>query len=163
MLVTVAACAGTAATIDFRTRRIPNVLSMGTAALGISLAAFGLSGVSIASSIAGLLLGLALMLPGRLLGATGAGDVKLMAAVGAVLGIERMPAAFIGTAIAGGVLAVVIASRRRRLATTLGGTGLLLRAPVASRDRLQAVGPPNRFSYGPAIAAGAVLAAWYVR
>jgi prepilin peptidase CpaA len=158
MLVAVMAGAGTAAAIDFRTRRIPNVISAATAALGIALAATGLSGISIASSMLGFLFGLLLMLPGRLLGATGAGDVKLMAAVGAVLGIERMPLAFVCTALAGGVLAVVIAVRRGRLAATIGGTGRII-----SRQEIGSAGAHNKFSYGPAIAAGALLAAWLGR
>ncbi len=150
--------AGTAAAIDFRTRRIPNVVSAATAALGITLAATGLSGISIASSMVGFLVGLLLMLPGRFLGATGAGDVKLMGAVGAVLGIERMPLAFVCTAIAGGVLAIVVAIRRGRLAATIGGTGRII-----ARQEIGSTGAHNKFSYGPAIAAGALLAAWLGR
>lgn len=163
LLVTIAAGAGTAAAIDFRTRRIPNLLTVGLAALGVTLAATGLSGVSLGSSFAGFVAGMVLMMPGRLLGATGAGDVKLMAAVGAVLGIERMPAAFIATALAGGVLAIVTAVRRGRLAATLDGTGRILRAPAETRKQIESAGVHNKFSYGPAIAAGALLAAWLVR
>ena len=158
MLVAVLAGAGTAAAIDLRTRRIPNLVSAATAAVGITLAATGLSGISIASSMLGFLFGLALMLPGRLLGATGAGDVKLMGAMGAVLGLERMPVAFVCTAIAGGVLAIVIAVRRGRLAATIGGTGRII-----ARQDVGSAGAHNKFSYGPAIAVGAVLAAWLGR
>jgi prepilin peptidase CpaA len=158
MLVAVVAGAGTAAAIDLRTRRIPNVVSAGTAALGIALAATGLTGISLVSSMMGFLLGLLLMLPGRVLGATGAGDVKLMAAVGAVVGIELMPMAFVCTAIAGGVLAIVIAKRRGRLAATIGGTGRII-----ARQEIGSAGAHNKFSYGPAIAAGALLAAWFGR
>ena len=49
------------------------------------------------------------MLPGHLFGATGAGDVKLFAAAGTLLGPSDMVLAFVATAIAGGVLA----TRRR--------------------------------------------------
>ena len=65
--------------------------------------------------------GFALMLPGHVLGATGAGDVKLMAAVGAIVGPAVVLKAFLFTAVAGGVLAVAVALRRRRLAATLAG------------------------------------------
>jgi prepilin peptidase CpaA len=163
MLFSVAAGTGAAAAIDIRTRRIPNAISAGLAALGIALAATGISGVTVGSSFAGFVLGLVLMLPGRFLGATGAGDVKLMAAVGAVLGLERVPLAFVCTALAGGVFAVAIAIRRKRLAATLTGTGRILRAPAETRKEIEAVGARNKFSYGPAIAAGAVLAAWLAR
>jgi prepilin peptidase CpaA len=163
MLVVVAAAAGTAAVIDMRTRRIPNAISAGTAAVGLALAATGWSGVSVGSSVLGCLTGLLLMAPGRLLGATGGGDVKFMAAMGAVIGLERMPVAFIATLIAGGALAIAIAIRRGRLGATIGGTGRYFRSPLATRDQLESAGARNKFSYGPAIAAGAVLAAWLVR
>jgi prepilin peptidase CpaA len=163
MLVVVAAAAGTAAVIDMRTRRIPNVITASTAIVGIALAAGGWSGVSLASSLLGGLAGILVMVPGRVLGATGAGDVKLMAAVGAVIGLERIPAAFIATLIAGGVLAVVVAARRGRLGATLDGTGRYFRSPRATRSALASAGARHTFSYGPAIATGAVLAAWFVR
>jgi prepilin peptidase CpaA len=163
MFLAVAAGAGAGAAIDVRTRRIPNVVSVGLAAVGLALAATGASGVSIGSSMAGFLVGLVVMAPGRLLGATGAGDVKLMAAVGAVVGIERILAAFVFTAIAGGVMAVAIAIRRGRLGATLGGTGRMLRGPAGTRQQIASAGAHNRFSYGPAIAVGGALAAWLVR
>src|SRR6187401_239353 len=75
-----------ATAIDLRSRRIPNELTAAMAVSGLALAATGVSGMTTAASLAGLVLGLLLMLPGYGLGATGAGDVKLMAAVGAIVG-----------------------------------------------------------------------------
>ena len=81
-----------------------------------------------------------------------------MAAVGAVLGLERIVQAFLLTAIAGGVLAAGLAIANRRLAATVrrteGGdrTG---RAPTG--DRSAGAEP---LAHGPAIAAGSMLAAW---
>lgn len=158
-LAAVLAGAGTGAAIDIRTRRIPNVITFGTAALGLTLAATGLSGVSPASSLVGLVLGLLLMLPGHFFGATGAGDVKLMAAVGAVLGLERIVQAFLLTAIAGGLLAVGLAIANRRLGATVRRTGKLMRAPGDAKREIESPDVGNRFAYGPAIAVGAVLAA----
>jgi prepilin peptidase CpaA len=158
-LIAVLAGAGTGAAIDIRTRRIPNVVTVGTAALGVTLAATGASGVSLASSMIGFLLGLLLMLPGRALGATGAGDVKLMGAVGAVLGLERIVQAFLFTAIAGGVLALAVAVSNRRLGITVRRTGRLMKAPGDARREIEAPNAGNRFAYGPAIAVGSTLAA----
>jgi prepilin peptidase CpaA len=163
MLVVVAAAGGTAAVIDMRTRRIPNLVTASTVIAGIALAAMGWSGVSLMSSLLGCLAGALVMLPGRVLGATGAGDVKFMAAIGSVIGLERMPAAFVATLIAGGMLALVIAIRRGRLGATLGGTGRYVRSPRQTREELESAGARHKFSYGPAIAAGALLAAWFVR
>jgi prepilin peptidase CpaA len=157
--IALAAGALTATVIDIRTRRIPNVLTGSMAALGIALAAAGMSGISVGASVAGMVAGLLLMLPGHALGATGAGDVKLMAAVGAVLGIPLIVNAFLFTAVAGGVLAIAVALRRRRLKATLSGTSKLIASPAGVRQELQGATKASRFAYGPAIAIGSVAAA----
>jgi hypothetical protein len=74
-----------------------------------------------------------------------------------------MPLAFVCTAVAGGLLAVAIAVQRGRLAATLDGTGRMLRTPGQAREQIGTAGAHNRFSYGPAIAVGALLAAWFGR
>ena len=71
--------AGVAATVvDVRQRRVPNVLTMGVASLGLMLAMAGLGAVTLGGALGGLALGLALLLPAHVFGATGAGDVKLL-------------------------------------------------------------------------------------
>jgi prepilin peptidase CpaA len=150
--------AAIASIVDIRTRRIPNELNAAMAAIGIGLAATGLSGLSVWASIAGLALGLLLMMPGHLLGATGAGDVKLMAAVGAVVGPTTVVNAFLLTAVTGGVLAVTVALRRKRLAATIAGTRRLISAPSDAPHEILSAPASARFAYGPAIAIGSVLA-----
>jgi len=147
-----------ATVIDLRSRRIPNLLTATMATLGFGLAAAGAGGATLTAALAGCVLGFLLMLPGYALGATGAGDVKLMAAVGAILGPALVLLAFICTSIAGGVLAIVIALRRRRLAATLAQTGRLVAAPGAAPQEIRAAGTASRFAYGPAIAAGSMAA-----
>jgi prepilin peptidase CpaA len=93
------------------------------------------------------------------LGATGAGDVKLMAAVGTLLGPLVVVNAVLFTAIAGGVLAVTVAIQRRRLALTLAGTGRMIAAPSDIKGEIASGVPASRFAYGPAVAAGSMLAA----
>ncbi len=148
-----------ATVVDLRSRRIPNQLTAAMAVTGLALAAAGWSGVSIPASVAGLVAGLGLMLPGHLLGATGAGDVKLMAATGSILGVHLIVNAFLFTAIAGGLLAVMVALQRRRLQTTLSGTGRLISAPAGVPGQLRSSLPVSRFAYGPAIAVGSIVAA----
>jgi len=148
-----------ATVIDLRTRRIPNALTATLAGLGIGMAAAGVSGVTLPASLLGFVVGLALMMPGHVLGATGAGDVKLMAAMGAIVGPALAVSAFLFTAVAGGVLAVVVAARRRRLTATLTGTGRLVAGSADTRAQLRTAPAANKFAYGPAIAAGSILAA----
>jgi prepilin peptidase CpaA len=85
-LLVVAAAAIIAAAVDVRTRRVPNVLTGAIALIGVGIAAAGLGRVGVALSVAGCVVGLVLMLPGYLIGATGGGDVKLLASVGTLLG-----------------------------------------------------------------------------
>ena len=98
-------------------------------------------------------------MPGHVLGATGAGDVKLMAAVGTIVGPGVVLNAFLYSAVAGGVLAVIVALRRRRLSATLAGTARMIVAPAGARREIESATPSSRFAYGPAIAVGSVLAA----
>lgn len=148
-----------AAAVDLRTRRVPNVVAMSLAAAGVLIAFAGLGRVGLVASLLGLGLGVTLMLPGHLFGATGAGDVKLFAAVGAFLGPAGILSAFLYTAIAGGVLAVVIAIRRGRARQAIGGAARFVASGAANRDAVEDPSGNNRFAYAPAIAIGAVLAA----
>jgi len=156
---TLAAAGTAAAAIDLRTRRVPNALTLSLAAAGLAVAASGIGRVSLAGSLAGLAIGVALMLPGHLFGATGAGDVKLFGASGALLGPAAILAAFVYTLIAGGALAVVVALRRGRLQRTLGGAARLVATGAANAAEIEAATENNRFPYAPAIAVGAIVAA----
>jgi prepilin peptidase CpaA len=158
-IATLVAGTGIGAAIDLRTRRVPNPLTMGLAAIGVVYAATGIGGLSFGASLAGLALGLALMLPGHLIGATGAGDVKLFAAAGAFVGPAHIVAAFIYTAIAGGTIAIVIAVWRRRLRQTIGGTALLIATAGGNAVAIESALEHNRFAYAPAIAVGTMLVA----
>lgn len=155
----VAAGAGAGAAIDMRTRRIPNALTVLLAAAGVGLAGSGLSGITIGASLAGVALGLVLMLPGHVFGATGAGDVKLFAALGALIGPAHIVTAFLYTALAGGALALIIAIRRQRLRQTIGGAAELLASAAGNVAAIESPLENNRFAYAPAIAVGTMLAA----
>ena len=159
VLTTLAGGGLAAAAIDVRTRRVPNVLTASLAAAGVAFAVAGVGRLSIAGSIAGIAIGFGLMLPGHLFGATGAGDVKLFAAAGALLGPAATAAAFIYTALAGGALAIAIACRRGRLQRTVHSAARLVASGAANAGEIEAVTENNRFPYAPAIAVGAVIAA----
>jgi prepilin peptidase CpaA len=146
------------ALVDLYTRRIPNPLTLAVAASGLLLAMLHLGAVSVSQALLGFAVGLVLMLPGHLIGATGAGDVKLFAAIGTLLGPSGIVVAFLYTALAGGVLAIVIAARRRLLLTTVRRAATLVRTAGANAGDIERA-VINRFAYAPAIAVGALAAA----
>jgi prepilin peptidase CpaA len=171
VIVTVVCGAAAAAAIDLRTRRVPNPLTALLASMGIVFGALRLGGLTPGAAAAGLGLGFLLMLPGHVIGRTGAGDVKLFAAMGALIGPAHILTAFFYTAIAGGALALIVAAWRRRLGRSLRGVatlaGLKPCATDAESNVAQALRPAgiddpienNRFAYAPAIALGTVIAA----
>jgi prepilin peptidase CpaA len=158
VVAAVAAGGGAGALIDLRTRRVPNQLTLSIAALGLTLAAARVTGIGLAGSLAGLAVGALLMLPGHFIGATGAGDVKLFAAIGTLLGPAHIAAAFVYTALAGGLLAVVVAVRRRRLQETMERTAAFVRTGGSNVGEIEHGAANNRFAYAPAIALGALAA-----
>ena len=159
LIAAVAGSGGASAALDLRTRRVPNWLTLGITGLGVSLAAAHLTRVSVTGALAGFALGLLLMLPGHVIGATGAGDVKLFAAVGTLLGPAGVVVAFLYTAILGGALAVIVAVYRGRLETTLQGAATLVLTGGANVAEIERSTANNRFAYAPAIAIGTLAAA----
>jgi Flp pilus assembly protein protease CpaA len=85
--------------------------------------------------------------------------VKLFAAAGALLGPATTVRAFFFTAIAGGVLALIVALRRRRFAQTIGATARLVADRTSAVAAIESPAADNRFAYAPAIAIGVVMAA----
>lgn len=94
---------------DLKSRRIPNLLTFGAAFTAVIVHAYaaGWSGVGVA--LAGWLVGAAFFFPLFALGGMGAGDVKLLAAVGAWLGPGATVWVALYSSIAGGVMALVVA------------------------------------------------------
>lgn len=96
-----------AAIYDYRSRLIPNVITFAAMLTGLVLHSAHTGWNGLWFSFAGLGLGGGMLLVFYLLGGMGAGDVKLLASVGALLGSEKVFAAFVVTVMAGGLLALV--------------------------------------------------------
>ena len=93
---------------DLKVQKIPNLLTYPT--IIVAIAYHGVTGGSdgLFFSLSGLCVGTAVILIPYLFGGMGAGDVKLMGASGAVLGVKGISVAFIITALAGGIYALVL-------------------------------------------------------
>ena len=112
---------GLAAWFDTRQSRIPNSIVALVLLLGFALhtADGGLSGAGVA--LYGLVVGLVLTLPFYVVNALGAGDVKLIAAVGAFVGAQAVIGTILAILLCGGVFALwAIASQRFKASTNVG-------------------------------------------
>lgn len=110
-----------AAVIDYRSYRIPNWLTFSGTAIGLIYSALNpnVTDQGLLWSLAGLGVGFLLMLPMYALRIMGAGDVKLMAMVGSLLGYTQILPAVLSTFLAGGAAAIVCALYRRVLGQML--------------------------------------------
>jgi prepilin peptidase CpaA len=158
-----------AAVIDWRTYRIPNWLSVSGMVFGLLYGAFaGSSWVTgLLVAIAGLGAGLLVLLPVYALRVMGAGDVKLMAMVGAMVGFPDILYALLFTLIAGGAAAIAFALYRRAFRRMSGNVADIVQtmafAAVAGFRSDPAVAAPTfvgRLPYGACIAAGTI--AWLI-
>ena len=152
---------------DTRTRKIPNVITGPALLLGIGAQLLhgwmvhkGWGGGLL--SLVGALVAGAVLLPGWLAKWMGAGDVKLMAAVGAWLGFPLSFYAVLFTLVAGGAIAVVVALRRGILVRSLRGAALLIPGLAA---RIGRPGPPREepgfyVPFAFAILVGSLFALW---
>jgi prepilin peptidase CpaA len=155
--------AGLAVAWDLRQGRIPNRLTYGSIALGFALRA-------ILGGWRGALDGLAAGLVGGgvfflffLVRGMGAGDVKLMTAIGIWAGLRHLVVILMVTAIAGGILALGYMIARRRGLSTFRNLGTLLRFHVvvglAPHPEINLENPQAiRIPYALAIAAGTFYA-----
>ena len=132
-VVAVALCV-VASAFDVRSRRIPNALTFGAVAAALAFHGWtrGLEGILGAAS--GFGVGFALFFPMFALGGMGAGDVKLLAALGAWLGPAAAAWTALYAAMAGGVMAVALAVARGVLSATASRTWVCSLASGEWRD-----------------------------
>jgi len=136
---------------DVKDRKIYNVILLPALALGFgfNLGEYGLSGLE--EALWGMFLGGGLLIIPYLLGGMGAGDVKLLAAVGAIGGTALVWRAFLFTALIGGILAVMALLRQ----------GALFSALHRAANPMQYTGTETGAAtvpYGLAIAMGGLIA-----
>lgn len=156
-------CVVVAAAIDVRERRIPNWLSLSGVLAGGCLNSIvgGVDGLI--SSLLGGLAGFFLLFFGYLLGGIGAGDVKLLAAVGAFLGPKLVFCAFIWMALSGGVLAILFVLWKGAFRQTFRNLKLLIQGWTLGTDSSIDLKNPSllKLPRAVSIALGALVAAFF--
>jgi len=115
-----------AGVLDWRSRRIPNWLTVPALAVGIVVNSWLRGWPGAKDSLLGVGLGLGLLLPFVLIRSLGAGDWKLIGALGAFLGPQRLLTVLFVTVLAAGIMALVLVIWKRRLLQTLRNIGRLL-------------------------------------
>jgi prepilin peptidase CpaA len=155
-----------ASVADVRTRRIPNALTFGTALFAIALQTWidGTRGLGL--SLAGWLVGVAIFFPIFALGGMGAGDVKLVGALGACLGPLGALHVALGAAIAGGLLAVLVTLRIGYFSRAVANLWRLFgfwrtHGLTPMPDLTLAAGSGPRLAYAVPILIGTVGALWF--
>ncbi len=152
-----------AAVIDGLKLRVPNWLTFHLVIGGWIFAAWTGGSPGLLWSLEGTALGLALLLPLYAIGGMGAGDVKLMAGVGAWVGPALTLGAFVASAVVGGLMALAMIAWSGRLVhhwvmfQTIGHEILTVRDP-SKLSELAAARKPNMtlLPYGIPMAVGSI-------
>jgi prepilin peptidase CpaA len=151
---------------DVRYRRIPNTFVLATLATGVIVNAAG-NGVSGAlASLGGCFLAFTLMFILHVFGAMGAGDVKLFAAIGSVLGASLVLPTFFVVVLTGGLLGVVTMFRTGQARVTLENTMMLLLGLLPGWKMPRLAVPADRrktIPYGVAITFGSLISLFLFR
>jgi prepilin peptidase CpaA len=150
---------------DIWVAKIPNVITLPGMIIGILYhgAIHGVSGAVL--SISGLLLGSVVFLPFYFLKGMGAGDIKLMGAVGALVGLKGVIPAIVFTALAGGIYALVFILcnpwiLKRYIYCSVSILKTLVLAGQLILPPLYEKGKRPKVRYGIAIAAGTLFSQW---
>lgn len=152
-----------AAVTDLRSRKVPNWLTISGLALGIALNLFLYASTGLWLSLKGAGLALLIYLPLYMLRGVGGGDVKMMAAIGAIAGPLSWMEILLLTALFGGLFALVILVIKHRLGQTIRNIGSILssllrgRAPFKEHPRLDVRNEQAlRLPHAVVIACGAI-------
>ena len=103
----------TAATIDLRSQKIPNIITYPSMLIALTYNTIINGTEGLLFSAGGIAIGTALLIVPYLMGGMGAGDAKLMGAIGGVLGAKAVFFAFFLIASVGGIYALIMVGTYR--------------------------------------------------
>src|ERR1017187_993733 len=157
------AVAVAAAVIDVQQRRIPNWLTYSAIVMGLLLRAYYFGWKGLLAAVSGCLLAGGIVLVFYAVRAMGAGDLKLLAAIGSLVAPHYAVIILLASAIAGGVLAIIYAAYRGRMRVTFSNVGSVVKfeawGGLQAHPELNLDNPDTlRLPYGLAIAAGTLYA-----
>ncbi|WP_425801573.1 prepilin peptidase [Desulfitobacterium sp. Sab5] len=149
-----------AAFTDFREHRIYNKLLGPAFVMAIALQIYFKGWIGLRESLFGAFIGFLILLIPYFLGGIGAGDVKLLAVIGAFGGVHFVITSFLYGAIVGGIISVILLARRGALYSTLHRFLLfyLLRIKIDPQNKQADEAQKEKFPYGIAITIGTLLA-----
>jgi prepilin peptidase CpaA len=154
-----------AVTSDLASHRIPNILLFPALALALMLHTVYSGTGGFLSALAGLALGIGMLLPLYAMGGMGAGDVKLLGVVGSFLGPWGTVVAGMATMVAGAFLGITLILWQRFKPTLhlkrLQWAGAHIKHPPAPGS-IRAESRMTQIAYAPAIAVGTLVALWYI-
>jgi len=147
--------------MDWRSRRIPNWLTVPSFLIGVAANVIANGSAGLKTSLLGAGFGLLVLLPFVLLRSLGAGDWKLAGALGAFVGWEVLANLLMGSVLVAGIMALGLVIYKRRFKETLRNIGRLLASmlmfrmpgPEVSLDNQQSLKVP----YGVALALTTLL------
>jgi len=145
---------------DVRYRRIPNLVVVAALVAGLCINTSFLGLAATIASLKGLGLAFLPMFLMHIFGAMGAGDVKLFAAVGAVVGVALVPMTFVVVVMLGAALAVYSMLRSGTVFSTLHGVLRIFVGVLPGWEMPRFAMPPDRshtIPYGVAIMLGSVI------
>ncbi len=150
--------------IDYAQRRVPNWLNAALVAMGFVAQGVYFGAAGIGDGFLGLCVGLGVLIIPWAMHGMGAGDVKLMAAIGVWFGPWMTFVSFMIGAVIGGVIAAIMIVSARRVSLALGHMSLIL-AKTRSRETMfsdfasaKSLGEsPQLLPYGVPLSIGAIV------
>ncbi len=150
--------------IDYSQRRVPNWLNLALILLGFAVQGWWFGGSGLGTGLGGMLTGFGLLIVPWMMNGMGAGDVKLMAAIGVWLGPMLTLYSFALGAVIGGLAAVVMIVSTGRLRMACANFGLILAKCSNPQTVFSEVGSAKSFGvtsqllpYGVPLTAGTLV------